>query len=192
MITSTGILPNDRAEVAALYWEAFGAKLGKVMEPKSCALAFIERALDGDHAICAHDLNRNLVGVAGFKTFDGALVGGSFHDLRKIYGLFGASWRIALLFLLERDVENERFLMDGIFVAMDARGKGVGSILLQAVMTEARRRGYTQVRLDVVDTNPRARALYERMGFRAVETQQMGILRHFFGFSSATIMVINV
>jgi len=129
------------------------------------------------------------LGVAGFKTVDGALVGGTFGDMARVYGWAGAAWRVALLAALERDTENVRFLMDGIFVAPEARGQGVGTGLLDAVAAEAQRRGYAEVRLDVVEGNDRARALYEREGFRAVATQSTGVLRHVFGFRSATTMV---
>lgn len=192
MITTLGIPPQDREAAAALYWEAFGAKLGRVMHPEIKALAFIETVLDCDHAISAHDVHGNLLGIAGFKTIEGALVDGTFQDLAAIYGYFGAGWRALLLSLLERDTENKRFLMDGIFVDPKARGKGVGSTLLKSIVTEARRRGYDEVRLDVIDANPRARALYERFGFIAHGTQNMGPLRHIFGFKSATTMIYQV
>jgi ribosomal protein S18 acetylase RimI-like enzyme len=187
-----GIPPRDRAAATALYWEAFGAKLGRVMGPSHKAQEFVERVLDPTHAICAHDGNGILLGVAGFKTVDGALVGGDFADMAAIYGRFGALWRGLLLNLLERDTENQRFLMDGIFVAPGARGQGVGSALLDAVAAEAAARGFAEVRLDVVDTNPRARALYERQGFQAVSTHRMGPLRLLYGFRSATTMVRTV
>lgn len=182
----------DRAQIAALYWEAFGAKLGRAMGPRAKALAFFERALNPDHAICARGDDGALLGVAGFKTMDGALVGGTVGDMARVYGWIGAAWRVALLAALERDTENVRFLMDGIFVAPEARGHGVGTELLAAVAAEARRRGYAEVRLDVVDGNDRARALYEREGFRAVATQSTGLLHHIFGFRSATTMVLRV
>jgi GNAT superfamily N-acetyltransferase len=192
MKISVGIPQANRAEAAALYWEAFGEKLGFVLGPKYRALIFITSVLRSDHGICAHDEKGRLVGVAGFKTSKGALVGGDFTDLRRVYGWVGASIRILLLAALERDTENERFLMDGIFVAAEARGRGVGTALLDAVYEEAKQRGFTQVRLDVIDTNPRARALYLHEGFKEVSTQQMGILRHAFGFSAATTMVRDV
>ena len=188
----TGIPDANRAEAAALYWEAFGEKLYFTMGPKYRALSFITRVLRADHGICAFDDTGRLLGVAGFKTAHGALVGGDFKDLRKIYGWVGAGIRILLLAALERDSENERFLMDGIFVAEEARGQGVGTALLKAVYAEAKLRGYHQVRLDVIDTNPRARALYLHEGFKEVDTRSIGILRHIFGFNAATTMVRDV
>lgn len=192
MITSMGVKPDERRQVAELYWEAFGPKLARVMHPEAKALAFIEQVLDPEHAICAHDNDGTLLGVAGFKTYDGALVDGTFEELSEIYGLFGAIWRAGLLTLLERDTENARFLMDGIFVEKSSRDQGVGTTLLKAIVTEARRRKYNEVRLDVIDTNTRARALYERFGFVAHGTQNLGPLRYVFGFKSATTMIYQV
>ena len=187
-----GFPETDRDRIAALYWEAFGAKLGRAMGPRSKALLFFAEALNPGHAICARGEDGALLGVAGFKTPEGALVGGSVRDMARIYGWIGAVWRIALLAMLERDAENARFLMDGIFVAPEARGRGVGTELLAAVAVEARRRGYAEVRLDVVEGNDRARALYEREGFHAVGTQSTGLLHHVFGFRSATTMVRRI
>ncbi|SDF30330.1 GNAT family N-acetyltransferase [Limimaricola pyoseonensis] len=182
----------ERAEVAEMYWEAFGPKLGRVLGPRRRALAFLRDALDPRHALCARAADGRLLGVAGFKTRQGALVGGDLAAMSRSYGPVGALWRVALLALLERDVDNERFLMDGLFVHAAARGCGVGSRLLEAIAQEARARGYREVRLDVIDENPRARALYERRGFRAVARQRSGPLRAVFGFRAATTMVRRI
>jgi ribosomal protein S18 acetylase RimI-like enzyme len=187
-----GFHDADRPKIAALYWEAFGAKLGRAMGPRRKAIAFFESALNPSHALCARDADGTLLGVAGFKTIDGALVGGTMTNMARVYGWPGALWRVALLAALERDTENARFLMDGLFVAPSARGRGVGSELLSAVANEARRRGYTELRLDVIEGNDRARALYEREGFQAVATQSTGLLRHIFGFRYATTMVLRL
>ena len=192
MIIRQGVDEAHRREAAALFWNAFGEKLAVPLGPKPKALSFVERVFRPDHGISAVADDGSLLGVAGFKTNKGALVDGKFSDLRAIYGLFGASWRAILLSLLERDIENQRFLMDGIFVAENARGKGVGSALLNAVCAEGKRRGYSEVRLDVIDSNPGARALYERFGFVANKTDNLGPLRYIFGFSSATTMVFDL
>lgn len=189
MIIKTGIPAEHRAQATALYWDAFGAKLNVTMGPKEKAQVFIENVLDPSHGICALDDDGALLGVVGFKTNKSALVDGSFADLRYVYGIFGATWRAAFLNLLERDTEDARFLMDGIFVAPYARGRGVGTALLNAIFNEAKARGYAQVRLDVIDSNPRARALYEREGFKAIKTQSLGPLRYIFGFRASTTMV---
>ena len=189
MRIQNGIPDGAEAQAASLYWEAFGEKLGTVMGPRERGIAYILRVLDPNHAISAVDETGQLLGVVGFKTYEGALVGGGYSDISAIYGHFGAIWRATLLSLLDRDVENKRFLMDGIFVTQNARGQGVGSALLEAIMAEGRNRGYPSLRLDVINTNPRAKALYERHGFQTLKTDTLGPLKHIFKFESATTMI---
>ncbi len=184
-----GLPDHLRAEAARLYWQAFGGKLGTVMGPDARALAFLNRVIRGDHVIIAQNDAGVLLGIVGFKTPHGAFADGDMRDLRAVYGLFGAFWRAGLLWMLEREVDNANFLLDGICVAKEARGMGVGTALLEAICDEARARGYQGVRLDVIDSNFRAKALYERRGFRVTKTAHIGPLRHVFGFSAATTMV---
>jgi ribosomal protein S18 acetylase RimI-like enzyme len=55
----------------------------------------------------------------------------------------------------------------GMYVTPRARDRGVGQILVRAVLEEARRRGAAEVLLEVTSGNTAARALYERCGFVA-------------------------
>ncbi|MDF9868747.1 ribosomal protein S18 acetylase RimI-like enzyme [Streptomyces pratensis] len=48
---------------------------------------------------------------------------------------------------------------------------GVGTILVEALEQRIRRRGLCQAELGVEDSNPGARALYERLGHRAYDYQ---------------------
>ena len=162
------------------------------MSPEDRALEFLERVMDPEYAISAVAADGRLLGIAGFKTADGAFVGGSLADLAASFGWIGALWRGTLLELLEREIEPDQLLMDGIFVREDARGLGVGSALLGAIKVEAERRRLSGVRLDVTDTNPRARALYFRKGFRDIGVSHTGIFRFLFGFEKATAMVLPV
>ena len=82
--------------------------------------------------------------------------------------------------------------MDGIFVSETARGQGVGTKLLNATKEKAISLGCSTVRLDVIDTNPRARSLYERQGFVAGNTNNIGFFSHIFGFQKSTTMVFQL
>lgn len=189
MGVSAGFSEAERARVAGLYWEAFGGKLGRVLGPAARARAFITPRLDPAHALVARDDAGRLVGVAGFKTAGGALLEFRLSDLMRFYGAFGGLWRGLALATLARDMDNERFLVDGLFVAPEARGRGTGSSLIAALGREALARGYNRVRLDVADGNERARRLYERLGFRPTRRERTGVARHLFGFAGATTMV---
>ncbi|WP_366525452.1 GNAT family N-acetyltransferase [uncultured Ruegeria sp.] len=185
---SRGFTAAERPQAAALFWQAFAAKLSRVMGPDDKGSAFFETVLNPDFALVARDLDGQMLGLAGFKTKEGGLAGGSMTDLARVYGWFGAIWRGLILSVLERDLQPGVFQMDGIFVAAEARGQGVGTALLAAIKAQARQAGMTEVRLDVIDTNPRARALYEREGFQAMGQEQTGPFKHIFGFNSATKM----
>lgn len=178
-----------RADAAALYWQAFGGKLGRIMGPDARAERFLLRVIRADHALVALDEAGQLLGLAGFKTPAGSFAGGAPADLRAVYGWMGAAWRLPLLAGLSDGVDNDRFLLDGLCVASSARSTGIGRALLAAIEDEARARGYAHVRLDVIDTNWRAKALYERLGYQVTKTESIGILRYAFGFEAAVTMV---
>ncbi|MEM1003785.1 MAG: GNAT family N-acetyltransferase [Pseudomonadota bacterium] len=185
---SAGFCAREHRQAAGLFWNAFADKLHTVMGPQHKALAFLERTLDPAYALVARDASGQMQGLAGFKTTDGGFANGSLSDLAEIYGWPGAFWRALVLSFLERNVQPGVFQMDGICVAPQARGKGVGTALLAAIKTEARRQSMSQVHLDVIDTNPRARALYEREGFYALRHEKTGPLKYLFGFKGSTRM----
>jgi ribosomal protein S18 acetylase RimI-like enzyme len=55
--------------------------------------------------------------------------------------------------------------IQGLAVDTEVRGKGVGRLLLRAVMEEARRQGARRITLRVLGHTTAARALYEAEGF---------------------------
>jgi putative acetyltransferase len=55
-----------------------------------------------------------------------------------------------------------------MYVAPDARGRGVGRVLLAALEEEARRLGYRAVRLETGHLQPEAIGLYTAAGFEPI------------------------
>ncbi|MEO0385406.1 MAG: GNAT family N-acetyltransferase [Pseudomonadota bacterium] len=188
IIIEPGLRAAHRKEAALGYWEAFSRKLRYPLGPEHKALAFIERVLDPNHAISAISSDGVFLGVAGFKTPDGAFVGGELSDMTQVYGSIRGTMRGLLISLLERENEPDTLLMDGIFVLPAARSRGVGTLLLGAIEEHAAQCGLSQVRLDVIDTNPRAKDLYTQRGY--IETAQMSVwpFGGLFGFQRATTM----
>ncbi len=184
-----GLPGNLRAAAARLYWQAFGSKLGLVMGPEARALAYLHRVIRADHAIVAISDSGRLLGIAGFKTPQGSFAAGTPDEMRASYGIFGGTWRARLLGFLSDEIDNENFPLDGLCVVDDRHGQGIGSALMGAIAAEARLRGYGAVRLDVIDGNTRAQALYHRLGFVETRRAEIGLLRHIFGFRAAVTMV---
>lgn len=189
IVLQHGLPDSLRAEAAELYWQAFGGKLGRVMGPRATALRFLQRVMRSDHAIVALSEQGQMLGMAGFKSPAGSFAGGEMADLFAIYGVLGASWRLPLLWMLGNEIDNERFLLDGLCVTQAARSQGIGTRLMQEIEAEALKRGYACVRLDVIDSNLRAKALYLRLGYTIEKSENIGVLRFAFGFRSATTMV---
>lgn len=55
--------------------------------------------------------------------------------------------------------------LEDLYVSADARGAGLGRVLVHAAADRARARGCARVELDVSEANPAALALYEAAGF---------------------------
>lgn len=68
------------------------------------------------------------------------------------------------------------------------RNRGIGSALLDHAEAEARRSGYGQMSLSTSTANP-ARRLYERHGFRVVETKTDAAYERYTGIEGRHLMV---
>ena len=180
---------GHEADAAALYWEAFGGKLGKLLGPDDRGRQFFTKTVNPAAVIAATDGAGQLLGIAAHKAGTQGFSTATTADLFRHYGL-GSLWRLIPLAVLERDAPKGTLQMDGICVAETARGLGVGSALFDALFGYARQNGFTHITLDVIDTNPRAKALYERLGFIATDEVTTGSLRPLLGFNSATKMVL--
>ena len=74
------------------------------------------------------------------------------------------------------DSPKDECVLVGMWVDPSARGRGVGERLVQTVLDAAAQQGLRRVLLEVAHENAPARALYERMGFRA--TGHTGVMPH--------------
>ena len=183
-----GLISTEHKAAAALYWQAFGGKLGRVMGPEPLALNFVERVIAPGFALGARDRFGALVGVIGFRTQHGSFVGGGWPDLRACYGPVGGAWRAGCLRLLAHDLPPGTMMVDGIAVHRDARGQGVGTALIEELTRLAQSLGYRALCLEVVDENLRARALYERLGFAPIGVRRSMLTRMAFTFHRVHIL----
>ncbi|MEW1697214.1 MULTISPECIES: GNAT family N-acetyltransferase [unclassified Streptomyces] len=178
---------GSEARVAALYWEAFGRKLGAALGPPDRARAFLAEHLHRDRGVTVL-VDGEVAGVAGYQLGGRGLTGGGPSDVLAAYGVLSGLRRLALLALMERRPAARELVMDGIAVAAGHRGEGLGGRLLREVTAVAAEAGCRRIRLDVIDVNPRARALYERHGFTGVRTERTPYLRDLMGFGAVTTM----
>ena len=177
---------------AELYDAAFSSKLSIAIPDAESRQTVLEKGFKPNFSFVALK-NHQLVGIAGFKTIRGSLTGGiSFQLLRETIGIRRALRAITILGLFQRKQLNNQLLMDGIRVSGNMRGKGIGTKLLHKIIDYAKKERYRTIRLDVIDTNPAAFRLYERIGFVPVKTEQFTYLKWLLGFKASTQMVYRL
>lgn len=127
--------------------------------------------------------NDQLVGILGLQT----RAGGFWTPTRKSfiaeYGLIGGLIRYCGLFLLHHETKSDEWYIDGIAVKEEMRGLGIGTKLLGHLEEGARNNGIHKITLEVINTNPRAKALYQRFGFREINRTNLWPFNRIYGFS---------
>jgi ribosomal protein S18 acetylase RimI-like enzyme len=129
------------------------------------------------------------VGVAGLQ-YDGRnFINPQRAEFVRQFGALSGTARFVMFKLFAQAYYQEDMYIDILAVSPDMRGKGVGTRLLEAVFQIAREKKFKSVSLEVVDTNPGARRLYERLGFVARRTYPYPYLRGIAGFSASIKMI---
>ncbi len=182
---------KDRA--VRLYLEALGTKLLPILGVAGRARRVLARDISHRHCFAAFS-NRTLVGVLGLQTRDKSFWNPTMKSLMDEYGLMGGLHRMGGLCLLHHETEPGEWCVDGIAVAEEMRGKGVGTGLLRFLEKNAAARGVRTITLEASDVNTRAVALYKRLGFGETGRQSLWPFNHIFKlpFSSAIQMMKRI
>ncbi|WOO41635.1 GNAT family N-acetyltransferase [Rubellicoccus peritrichatus] len=187
-----GIPEANREEAVMLYDEAFGQKFSLAIRSANKRIELLSRSFCLDCAIAAISKG-TLLGLAGFSTGESSLTGGiTYKRLLDTLGFFKGNWATFVFSLYERKPVPKELLMDGIAVRSDARGKGIGGRLLNELKAYAASQAFDSIRLDVIDTNPGARKLYERNGFIATKSESYESLRWLLGFGGSTTLIHTI
>ncbi|MFI5399078.1 MAG: GNAT family N-acetyltransferase [Candidatus Binatia bacterium] len=134
-------------------------------------------------------------------TLDGAVVGigAAYSGEKGISFMTAAARQILSLYglcglgVMRRGLRTERvvqppkkdeWVLVHLGVAPAVRGRGVGRVLIEQLLAQGKAGGFHKAVLDVSVLNPRAQALYERLGF-TVEAERPSTLRNEVSFVPA-------
>jgi putative acetyltransferase len=112
---------------------------------------------------------RSLDTDLGFQDFSGELAGlpGSYAPPqgRLLLALDG---QVPAGCVALRQLDGEICEMKRLYVRPQYRGTGLGRLLAERVIAEAKLAGYRQMRLDTLPSMAAARVLYQQLGFREI------------------------
>jgi ribosomal protein S18 acetylase RimI-like enzyme len=187
-------LPHElRDQAVAIFEEAFGSKLRSAVRDPAKRMEFMRRTYLAHHVIIARR-GDELLGMAGLSSKDGDYGGGLMgrswdpRPYRDLLGWAGAVWAVWGMRLSDHRPKADEIYIDGIAVSAAARGLGIGTRLLEEARIIARAQDKRFVRLDVIDTNPRAQALYARLGYKVTDVQSFGFMERWLGFGGMISM----
>lgn len=155
----------------AIFYEAFARKFRIGFSDGEQFHRLFHDSLNRDNCIVA-SRGEELLGILIYQTKET-----QFFDPR-LGSLFVRFWpwralRMALnLVLLDETAKPNQFVVSTISVGAEARGLGVGTMLMNAAEDLARASGKDLMSLDVIGQNDAARRLYERLGYRVVASRR--------------------
>ncbi len=182
-----GIPEELRHQAATICYEGFRSQIEFLIGSQQKGVALLESSFNAELGLAAQ-MQGELVGFVGLKyenrpffQFERS------HCIRELGLLRGL-----LAFLVLNNISPAKPLSDEMYIAVlvvdvSMRGKGIGSLLMQAASEIAQQNQCHSIVLDVANTNPDARRLYERLGFKAVRTIEFRYLPKWIN-SGATIM----
>lgn len=188
--SSEELKPQVKTEIAALIKSAFKEKFAPAFSrlKEEEWIPMLEELLSFERGLYYKEEDE-ILGVAILLTAGGQYM----KILPDMHRKIGWVRSHILKYLFENKIEDPEILhLEMLAVSPNARGKGIGSKLLNSLAAVAREEGCHKLTLEVVDTNPRAQKLYESMGYTCKKTKRTGFLTAMAGFKAYSLMEKHV
>ena len=169
-ITIRQAYPQDAKKVVPLIIEAIGDIANRLTGEQDPVAVERELGILFTREDNRHSYLHTFVAVADEKIV-GILV--YYHgEEAKILGANLMQWlstKNAATTLIDKEAHEDEYYVDTICVTPEARGKGIGSLLLQFAIDQTKERGGHKLSLNVETKKEQAIRLYERVGFVITE-----------------------
>ena len=149
---------HDANKIATLKYNVDFRTYDKLFKSKEKSIAAIEKSLTKDECIKVIYDDENVIGMIIVYT----------HD-KKPKSHF-SSLKLLFIEILDHfvicDIKKEDIYIAEIAIDENQRSKGYGTKVIKDVIDYAQKNDYKRVILDADFRNPKAKALYERLGFK--------------------------
>ena len=178
---------NQRVRAIEIFYDAFEQKIRALIKSKEKALAIYNRSLKNDQVFYAF-LDGNIVGLIGLHYKNKPFLEFKYRDLRKYFNPLQSYFIYRIYKLTSPKIKDDVLRIDSIAVDKSFRSLGIGTQLINNVLEFAKNKGFKEVVLEVINTNPKAKELYGRMGFKEEKIVRYYFLARSAGFSSEYVM----
>ncbi|MCJ8318916.1 MAG: GNAT family N-acetyltransferase [Colwellia sp.] len=136
-----------------------------------------------DHQVAVE--NNHIVALVGRRSSKNNLAY-TVMAIKQIFGFFGFIKAVKVIF---RGLRFETIVtppprnvvcLHNLAVSDGQQGKGVGQQVIKHFLAQEKAKNTSSVCLDVAETNPRAKVLYQRLGF-VVKSKKIGKLKNKYG-----------
>ena len=180
-------------QVTELFLSALGEKFIPILGNNEKSKKLFALSLNLENCFYAEE-DSMLLGVVAFQTSRETFFAPTLKSIQSLYGKIKGLYKGILLSLMEHKTEQDELYIEAIAVSTAARGKGVGTQLLEIIFTFAKEKGLHNVTLQVIDTNPRAKTLYEKNGFTVIKKENIWPINKIIGwpFNRVYVMIKSI
>ena len=178
-----GLPDNLRLPAATLIYDTFITKFRYTLGPREKGIRFIANSFQPKYGLVAFS-DDEFVGLAGARSNEGELIEVKFKRWARTYHVRTLrSFLIGFPFWFEKRTPGV-LTVTNISVKETARGKGIGTKVIQEFLCYGTAHKYRAVNLEVINSNVRAKRLYEQMGFTTTGYSSIPIpWNHLLGFT---------
>jgi len=190
MKITKGLSPNYNSIAAELFLNALGEKFTPILGDKIKAKELLELSINPNNCFSAI-AETELLGLLAFQIKNTNFLSITLKKIFSVYGFWSGIIKAIGLSMLFHKSNSEEIYLEAIAVSESARGKGVGTQLIEALFLFAKEKNLKSITLHVIDTNPKAKELYERLGFCVVKNSRIWPINKIMGFPFKKVFLMK-
>lgn len=190
MNISNGLSECHPPDAASLFLDSLGDKFYPILKDKQKAHKLLELSINQSNCFSAVS-DKKLFGILAYQVNNTNFLSISFRNIISVYGVFSGIIKALALSQLEHQTDRNDIYIEAVAVSEAARGQGVGTKLFEALFDYAAGHKFNSITLQVIDTNPKAEALYKRLGFEIVNKSKIWPFNMLLGWKFREVVLMK-